>query len=298
MGFVRRLQRPRNGLTRQVNNLIKTYQRSNTDCILCDSSEFKLISETDRFGLDLQKKVCTACGLLQSNPLPRQEFFNIFYRNYYRKLYRGGRSEHLPKLFAQQKERGNRIFQFLSLKCEIGAFDIFEIGCSYGGVLDAFRERGLTVTGCDLDEDAVAHARSIGINSRVGQLPDIKADRPTIYIMSHVLEHIPNPRETLNVLASIMTSNDFLYVEVPGLKSLLQGAYRGNLLNYFHVGHVSDFTASTLTYLVALSGFREVYIDDDVVSLFQLSDDVVQKNINNYYNETVSTINEIEDKWS
>jgi len=297
MGLVRRLQRPRNGLTRQVNNLIKTYQHSNTDCILCGSSDLELVSETDRFGIDLQKKVCTACGLLQSNPIPKQEFFNLFYKNYYRKLYRGGRAEHLPKLFSQQKERGARIFEFLSRKCEIGAFDIFEIGCSYGGVLDAFRERGLKVTGCDLDEDAVAHARSIGINSRFGELPDIKADRPTIYIMSHVLEHIPNPRETLNILASIMTENDFLYVEVPGLKSLLHGAYRGNLLNYFHVGHVSDFTASTLSSLMALSGFRDVYVDDDVVSLFQRSGEIVHHVIKNHYRETVSAINEIEDKW-
>lgn len=298
MGLVRRLQRPRNGLTRKVNKLIKAYQLRDTDCILCGSSEFQLVAETDRFGFDLKKKACKSCGLLQSNPLPQQEFFNTFYRDYYRKLYRGGRAEHLPKLFAQQNERGARIFDFLRQKCQINEFDIFEIGCSYGGVLDAFRQRGLFVAGCDLDEDAVAHAQSIGIDANVGALPSKVAARPTVYIMSHVLEHIPNPRETLSVLSSIMTADDLLYVEVPGLNALLKGAYRGDLLNYFHIGHVADFSASTLQSLMSTSGFRHLYIDDDVVSLFWRSDDVDDAPIANSFIETINSLRQIEANWT
>lgn len=297
MGFVRRLQRPRNGLTRKVNNLLKRYQLSDSKCVLCSSSDFNLVSESDRFGFDLQKRVCVSCGLLQSNPLPKQEFFNIFYRDYYRNLYRGDRASHVPKLFDQQNERGARIYNFLSQQIPISNFAIYEIGCSYGGVLDAFRKNGLLVAGCDLDEEAINHACSIGIDASVGALPTITANRPTVYIMSHVLEHIPNPRASLNALSSIMTNNDFLYVEVPGLKSLLKGAYRGNLLNYFHVGHVSDFTASTLSSLMNTAGFKDVYVDENIVSLFHKSAFKDYHQVTNYYSETVHYIEEIEDQW-
>ncbi len=107
---------------------------------------------------------------------------------------------------------------------------ILDIGCGRGELISMLSQNGYAVSGCDSDEECVK------LSSRYGEavLLDVREISPEHFgqkfdcvIMSHLLEHVDNPRETL-IRAAGLTDN-LLIVSVPNpyyspfiLKSLLR----------------------------------------------------------------------------
>lgn len=291
-GYIRSLNRTR---FKVVQRLQKEMSEDNapSKCIICEGISFELVSESDRFGLRFNKCICKQCGLLQTCPMPSKEFFNSFYSNTYRELYHGQRTIHINKLLQHQVERGQAIVKYIGHHFDLENVNIFEIGCSYGGVLQAFEDAGLNVEGCDLDEAAIAVANERFDNVYVAELPKSKSVTKTIYILSHVLEHIPNPISFLRTLNKLMSEDDLLYVEVPGILHLLDGGYRGDLLNYFHIGHVAEYNKTTLENVLRLSGFKMLLCDEKAVGMFQKAS-IEDVRVVNAYPETRTQLLQIE----
>lgn len=70
------------------------------------------------------------------------------------------------------------------------------------------------------------------------------------------LEHIPNPRDTLRHIASLLKEGGHFYAIVPD-------AF-GNVADFVVIDHVNHFTPSSLTVLLELEGFNEISIDSQV----------------------------------
>ena len=271
-GWVRSLNKKRFTKVRKIQKRLSNLPAF-TRCVVCGEKEFELISQSDRFGLLFDKKICKNCGLMQTNPMPNKEFFNTFYDMDYRELYRGNREIDLPKILEIQRLRSRDFSDFLQKNCNLKDFHIFEIGCSYGGNLDTFTELGCSVSGCDLDSYAVNIAQQRHPKVFVSELPIKSNTKPTIYILSHVLEHIPDPIDFLHKIHSLMTESDLLFVEVPGIISLLHGAYRGNLLNYIHIGHVLEFNEKTLVNTLNFAGFDALASNEICRGIFKKSEE-------------------------
>ena len=65
-----------------------------------------------------------------------------------------------------------------------------------------------------------------------------------------------------------MNSGDYLFVAVPGINGVKKGNYKHDLRRYFHIAHVTDFTATTLTNVANYAGFKSINIDEEINSLF------------------------------
>lgn len=269
-GWLRSLNKKRFTKIREIQKRISMTSVTK-NCVICNADEFELVSQSDRFGLLFNKKICKNCGLMQTNPMPHKEFFNTFYEMDYRELYRGNRKMDLPKILEIQQLRSRDFSDFLQKNCSLEDFHIFEIGCSYGGNLDTFNELGCSVSGCDLDPYAISIAQQRHSKVFVSELPIKPNIKPTIYILSHVLEHIPDPIDFLHKIHSLMTSSDLLFVEVPGIASLMHGAYRGNLLNYIHIGHVLEFNEKTLVNTLNYAGFDTLASNETCRGIFTKS---------------------------
>ena len=294
-GWVRSLNRKRFTKIREIQKRLSMISAA-TNCVICNTDDFELVSESDRFGLIFNKQICTGCGLLQTNPMPPKEFFNIFYEMDYRELYRGDRKTDLPKILEIQRSRSGDFIKFIQANCDLDNFQIFEIGCSYGGNLDTFKEYGCHVSGCDIDTYAVSIAKERHKNVFVAELPDAGSSTPTIYILSHVLEHIPDPIRFLDKVYKLMTETDLLFIEVPGIEALKTGAYRGNLLNYFHIGHVLEFNEQTLVNSLGVAKFKAIASDEICRGIFQKSD-AISPQFENAYQITKKQILYIENKF-
>ena len=83
---------------------------------------------------------------------------------------------------------------------------LLDVGCGSGRFLAFMRDRGWDVCGCDYDEGAVAMARSRLLDVRVGgiETQQYEADYFDAVTLSHVIEHVPEPRLTIRECRRIL----------------------------------------------------------------------------------------------
>ncbi len=270
------------GSRRQLKNRVRDlYLKSglvHRGCVLCGSDDFTLLCENDRYGFDLQKQFCNRCGLVQTQPSLPREFHREFYRSLYRLLYTGRNEPDYDRIAREQELQGKKFLSILAaapLGTPIGSLHAIEIGCSCGGILKSMKPAMASVRGCDLDEAAISYARSnLGLDLELSEFPvELPDEGPRLFILSHVLEHLYDPREALSRLRSAMRTEDLLFIAVPNMNKVADGAYKNDLLRYFHIGHVTDFTADTLSALLQRAGFSVVWMNDQVEGLFRITAD-------------------------
>tara|TARA_B110000967_G_C18647161_1_gene441455 strand:+ start:21 stop:371 length:351 start_codon:yes stop_codon:yes gene_type:complete len=106
-----------------------------------------------------------------------------------------------------------------------------------------------------------------------------------------MLEHVFNPLKTLKEIRSMMNPGDYLFVAVPGLNGVSAGDYKHDLRRYFHIAHVTDFTATSLTNVANYAGFKSINTDDEINGLF-IADKIIYWEKNNQ--DSIDNIQSIE----
>jgi SAM-dependent methyltransferase len=93
---------------------------------------------------------------------------------------------------------------------------VVEIGCGDGAVLAEMAARGWVVDGFELAENAASAARSRGVARRVerfdGEHVPAENNEYDLAVLSHVLEHVPDPLPLLKEAARVAPN---VLVEVP-----------------------------------------------------------------------------------
>lgn len=273
------------------------YKFEQVDCPVCGQQHFHALGEKDRYGLYFPVKVCTNCGLIQTNPRMTPEAYNEFYNSEYRPLYEG-RPEASPEAFQLQYQRGTRILAYLAQFWSKPAEESFvlEVGCGSGGVLQAFREQGFQVKGIDLGEEYLRFGReTYDLDLELGTLADLELDQtPDIVIYSHVMEHILDVQAEFAAIREVLDESGFLFIEVPGVK-FIQYTYGGNLLRLLQNAHTYHFTLQSLTNLAQTNGFRRLTGDEYVRAIFvPAPDSVPSSEIVNEYPAILSFLESVE----
>ncbi len=133
-----------------------------------------------------------------------------------------------------------------------------DVGCGDGKLLVALAGRGFGCTGIDRNphaRDAVAaHA---GITLHVGTLAAARLPSASfqVVVLRHVLEHVEDPRATLDEVARVIEPGGLLVVAVPNVASWQA---RGTGDHWFHLDlprHLHHFTPAALATIVDGSGF-------------------------------------------
>ncbi len=248
----------------------------NNSCSLCGYNNYSLLCTGDRYGFDLRKQICNQCGLVQTHPAPSEEFHQEFYTNHYHKLYTGGvEKTDYAALVYDQLDKGDALVEYLKkndLSENISQLNVIEIGCSTGGIINNLKPHVRSVQGCDLDVGAIRYAReNFNLNVEVSTYPTLLPLGPRLFVLSHVLEHMYKPLDVLGKIRTLMDAGDYLYVAVPGLNQVAAGDYKHDLRRYFHIAHVTDFTASTLSSMMGEAGLKAVHVNEKIDGLFVLS---------------------------
>jgi 2-polyprenyl-3-methyl-5-hydroxy-6-metoxy-1,4-benzoquinol methylase len=237
------------------------------DCPICESTDYHLLAQKDRYGLPINTVICKKCGLLMANPVMTQESLNKFYSEDYRELYIG--SKKAPySYFQEQYEHGKSIIDFIKSNYEISFYNLFvlEIGCGAGGILSAFKNQGAEILGFDLGADYLEYGiKKHDLNLKQGSIQDYDGDKPDVLIYSHVLEHVRLPDEVLRI-KRICHANTFIYIEVPGLLNVHK--FDPNFIEYLHIAHLYHFSLNTLRCLLSKHGFTFLCGDEVIRSLF------------------------------
>jgi SAM-dependent methyltransferase len=116
---------------------------------------------------------------------------------------------------------------------------IFDYGCGRGETLKIFTEAGFQASGADVDPECVrlssqfGPARLLDLNDPVAQFGPASFDVVTSF---HVLEHVDNPKKTLNDLRQI--ARKYVLLAVPNLRYLHRLTHREIRLDGVNEGHL------------------------------------------------------------
>jgi SAM-dependent methyltransferase len=196
-------------------------------------------------------RICMRCGAVFQSPRMGQEELNAFYQEGYRTLYQES-EQPTKKDLVMQEERAARTLAMIQSDIQ-GLQRHLDIGSSSGALLVEIQNAyGCESIGIEPGDAYRVYSleRDIEVYASINKLPG-QTEPFDLVSMMHVLEHLPNPVETLNdLLEAHMTPGAYLLLEVP------------NLIEHeaLEVAHPLAFTPATLRETVCQSGFEVIWI--------------------------------------
>jgi SAM-dependent methyltransferase len=188
-------------------------------CPLCSGEEaerlaaYKGRSPTFR-GRDIVQ--CRACGFVSAHPMPSEEELAAFYRTYW-----SGHEHGQPDMalyHAQADARFQFIEEFLPLDRD-GLFTVVDVGAGFGLIRDVLRrargERPLRYDAVEVDPDAVAYLRTETRADHVYRELAESDCRYDLGILSHIIEHVPEPLALLASVRERLAPGGVLFLETP-----------------------------------------------------------------------------------
>jgi 2-polyprenyl-3-methyl-5-hydroxy-6-metoxy-1,4-benzoquinol methylase len=122
---------------------------------------------------------------------------------------------------------------------------LLDVGCGAGFFLRIAKKLGAVGQGVEPSKYAASVAQAQGLNVYNGTLEDFAAQTDAkfdVITSNHVIEHVPNPIETLACMKSLLAPGGFVWISVPNaaypLSKALKGRWHSSDLPY-HLMHFS-----------------------------------------------------------
>lgn len=221
-----------------------------TRCPVCGSDRIRhdYTAPTTR-GMDetaWRVDACDACSLGFMNPQPSWEELAPYYSATYSpyEASHGGDAED-----DRTVERARREGEFRHVKIEPG-LRLLDVGCGGGYFPRIARRLGAEVQGVEPSANGAATARAAGLPVFEGTVesyaeahPEAKFDLITA---NHVLEHVPEPVETLRVMGRLLAPGGTVWIGVPNAACAFSRAMPGRWHSVDLPYHLMQFTPESL----------------------------------------------------
>lgn len=197
---------------------------------------------------------CEACGTVVAHPPPAPATLERAYSNAYRPLGEPGVLERLLEPLARREAR-----RVVAAADSAGA--LLDVGCGPGRFLARLRASGWQGPMRGLEPDAGAAARAAelaGVPVRVGAVDSLAGEKPGLaaIVLRHVVEHVPEPLETLRALRSLLVPDGVLYLGTPDARALSACVFGRYWHGYDPPRHLYAFTAGGMRRLLGRAGFE------------------------------------------
>ena len=227
---------------------------------------FRILSEGREIPFDIHTQLCAHCGVVQTDPQPDARELARFYASQERDAFVApDAADGATGAGARVPGEGSRRDQARWLARALGNLRgkrVLEVGCYEGYLLHLLAKRGAIAVGIEPSERAAALGRErYGVDVRTGLFEDVDLgdSRFDLVVLSHVLEHLTDPRAALEHARALCAPGGALFVEVPNvLAPRIESA-----VDFFTFDHLFNFAPATLGALARACGFEPVSVDDD-----------------------------------
>ena len=220
-------------------------------CVTCGADSARRTYRVE--GLQSGVVTCTVCGTGSLNPLPDRREISSYYPPQY---YGAVQAKFEPVIESLVRWVASRRVRSLTRGLPRGARAL-DLGCGRGVLLSGLLAAGCETHGVEISRDAVAGIdprAKIRIASRLAEAayPDRHFD---LVVLWHVLEHLPDPVETLREVRRILKPGGRLVIAVPNYSSLQSQVFGER---WFHLDlprHLYHFPCAALKRLLHRQGF-------------------------------------------
>ena len=232
-------------------------------CYLCNNNNLKTIT----IGTDYEYKTtlrdihyyqCEKCSHIFQEPMPSLSEISLMYDSNYYTI--NSQSPLFLKGFIYSykvKSDVNKIVRIAKIHKESSVMDI---GC--GDCSRLFRLRDIfgdkiVLTGVDLNFTEEVKRKAISNNINLIKL-NIESDPPKIFdntfdliVMSQLIEHLKEPKNTLNKIKSMLSKNGNILIETPSSSGLDYLFFKKAYWGGYHIPrHLHIFSKNSLSFLV------------------------------------------------
>ena len=201
---------------------------------------------------DIQLAVCSSCGLVQKRVEPEwQSAVDAIYRDYSINHQSGGADPYIFNSLYGAGPRADILMRHLQAAYALPAIGrMLDIGCGNGNILRGFARNfpNWKLSGIDSSGRWRESIMGIpGVENFEADLTSLGEQKFDAIVMSHVLEHIPNPAAYLRGLHRYLSPGGALFIAVPDI--------RQNPIDLFVLDHCTHFDETTLWQTLSAGGF-------------------------------------------
>lgn len=137
---------------------------------------------------------------------------------------------------------------------------LLDMGCGNGDFMLIAQRLGWEVEGIDLDPKAVEAVRAKGLRAQLGDLDlfDQSAQVYDLITVSHVIEHVYEPKKIVADCFRLLRQRGRLWVETPNVESASQQYYGRYWRGWEAPRHLIVFNHNTLQELLRGAGFSRI----------------------------------------
>lgn len=232
-------------------------------CGLCSSEDSRIIfyspisensfntsdflATTDQYGAYGTVVQCRQCGLIYTNPRPQPDQILTEYRQ-----------SHDPDYLAETESRSiNAFLSLATIRQFVPHGRLLDLGCSTGFFLNAARTY-FEVEGVEPSQWARDFAlKQLNLTIRWATLEEAKFPAASfdVVTMLDVIEHLPDPLQTLSQVARILKPQGFVYIVTPDISGLAAKILRGYWWG-LRPSHLYYFTPESLGKMLHRDGLE------------------------------------------
>lgn len=240
----------------------------NCKCEFCGGDKSEVYIETNLVSYNK----CLNCGLIFQYPILSQDEINDIYTDNYFEYEVANQDNFFRLMQLALKDIG-----FTRIENKLPNKNVLDIGCATGKMLNYLKSRGYNVKGIEICHASAEYARD-NYNITVYEKPLIDIGFESNYFsfihFSHVIEHVPNPADTLKEIYRILIKGGYMAITTPNASGMFAKKYGCNWRAVMPQ-HLWLFSKNTLSKYMKSIGFN-------VINDFSWGSIPIEKNANKF----------------
>jgi 2-polyprenyl-3-methyl-5-hydroxy-6-metoxy-1,4-benzoquinol methylase len=223
------------------------------NCPLCDKEEISFFS--NKKGFNIYK--CYNCKLLFIYPLP--DSTHVYDKSYFSGAEKGFGYVDYDIDKEAMVPTFNKYFKlFGALGFKSGK--LLDVGAATGFFANLAKNKGFEVTGVELSDFAAQKGRAKGLNIISGDIFSAKfsSEYFDIITLLDVIEHVPNPKTTLEEAKRILKPGGLLTINTPDAQSLWAKTLGPRWQLIMPPEHINYFSPQNMSDYLSQSGFKVI----------------------------------------